>query len=757
MSPAIKKPPIRSLEIVFIFIAVIFFAVTAMALAQTPPVSKPPVADTPAPPQAGQQPAPPSPGRPSAVIKTPLPQDLLTLLANEVSGQTAFNNLMRLAGAPWVREVKELRETMSETLILHDLVRGYGIDTVKIEKYPPVTPDATFDYPLEGELWIMEPEKRLVARLGADAALISRGSKTADITGELIYVPALTADEAKKIRDTGPQEAYKGKLALVWGLTPDMTSALDAAGVAGIITFNAQDRYLDPDQVIYSGVSIDQAKNIKIGLAVSWRQWSEFLEDAELNRRIVLRAMARVEKFPDRFEMIHAWIPGTEPEAKGVIFTSHLYEGYLKRGANDSMGGVATQLEILRALNKLIKAGALPPPRRTIHFLWPNEISGTNEFIKHNPELTGKLAVNINMDMVGEALRKNNSLFTMSECPSHLPSFYDGLAAAVLNYVWRTNDIVYLPDAPRNRYRGQNFPNPMWEKNGSRDAFRFYIHRATGGSDHVCFVNPAVAVPAIEFFTWPDQWYHTDTDTPDKADATEMKRVAFIGAATAWATALCSDGVAAALAEAASQFGYRRVAERDLPKAMAHLEAAEAKTLAAETIRALNIARFGVKREIGAIGSVDDISTGSPAARRAVADRIRQWELYGQGLKNQILGYAALKAKPMGVAAPSEPKADAVRAKYAKIVPAIAPAVKGRELNLGRFEPYAKYMKDHPDALKGASLPGQASSMLLNFVNGRNSIAAIRDDASAEMDIDLPLSAVAVYLEVLAAAGYLKI
>jgi hypothetical protein len=215
--------------------------------------------------------------------------------------------------------------------------------------------------------------------------------------------------------------------------------------------------------------------------------------------------------------------------------------------------------------------------------------------------------------------------------------------------------------------------------------------------------------------------------------------------------------VAAELAETASQFGYRRVAERDLPKAMAHLEAAEAKTLAAETIRALAIVRFGVKREIGAIGSVDEISTGSPAARRSVADRIRQWELYGQGLKAQVLGYAALKARQLGTAAPSEPKADAVRAKYAKIVPAIAPAVKGRELSLGRFGPYMKYMKDHPDALKGVILPAQAQSMLLNFVNGRNSIAAIRDDASAELDLDLPLPSVAAYLEVLAAAGYLKI
>ena len=93
-----------------------------------------------------------------------------------------------------------------------------------------------------------------------------------------------------------------------------------------------------------------------------------------------------------------------------------------------------------------------------------------------------------------------------------------------MNYVWRTNDIVYLPDAPRGRPGGQYFPRPMVEKNGSNDAFRFFVHRATGGSDHICFNNPSVGVPGIELFTWPDQWYHADADTPDKSDPTQMKR-----------------------------------------------------------------------------------------------------------------------------------------------------------------------------------------------------------------------------------------
>ncbi|MBM3311627.1 MAG: M28 family peptidase, partial [Candidatus Aminicenantes bacterium] len=701
---------------------------------------------------AGQA-QPPAPTRPNPVLKTPLPQETLTLLANEVSGQFAFNNLLRLNGAPWVRRLEELRETMSETLLLRDLVRGYGIETVEVEKYPPANPGATFNYPLEGELLTLEPEKRLVARLGADAALVIRGSKTADVSGELVYIGPLTGEEARAMREAGPQDKFKGRLALVWSVGGDL-GALDAAGFEGVVTFSAQERYFDPDQVLYSTASFEAMKNLKVGMALSWRQWSELLELVEGNRRVVVRAKTRVESFPDRFEIVHAWIPGTEPQGKGVMFTSHLYEGYLKRGANDSIGGVAVQLEILRTLDKLIRSGDLPRPRRTIHFLWPNEISGTYEFIKRNPGLAESLAVNINMDMVSEALRKNNAIFTMSECPGHLPSYFDGLAERILNFVWRTNDIVYLGDSPRGLLRGQLFPQPMWEKNGSKDAFRFFIHKATGGSDHVCFVNPAVAVPAVEFFTWPDQWYHTDGDLPDKADPTEMKRVAFIGAATGWASAALADDWVAALADAASQFGYRRTAERDLGRAMGHLDAATAPTLEASAARSLNIVRFAVKREIGALRSIDEISSGSPAARAAVADRVRQWELYGEGLKAQVLGYAALRAKALGVKPPAGPKPEALRIQYAKVFPAISPAARGKEFNLGRFAPYQQYLKDHPDALKATGLNPAQASAVLNFTNGRRSLSDIRDDASAELDADLPLQAVASYLELLAAAGY---
>ena len=42
-----------------------------------------------------------------------------------------------------------------------------------------------------------------------------------------------------------------------------------------------------------------------------------------------------------------------------------------------------------------------------------------------------RIVAYINMDMVGEGLRKNNAALRMSECPGHLPSYLDGLARSL--------------------------------------------------------------------------------------------------------------------------------------------------------------------------------------------------------------------------------------------------------------------------------------------------------------------------------------
>jgi hypothetical protein len=677
----------------------------------------------------------------------------LTLLTNEISGQIAFNNLVKLAGAPWIRDEADLREDFYESHEIYDMVRAYGIETVRLDEYPR---EGTFMYPTEGEFWIVEPEPRLVARLGADVAMIAYGSLSSDVTGELVYVPPISADAIARMAEA--HGSLDGKVALMWSHPRgDVFEALDAAGVRAIVSFNARERYLDPNQVVYSRGSYSQGENLTLGITVSWRQWSELLEDVERDLRLVVRLHAHLEEVPDRFETVYAWIPGTEPDAKGVIFTGHLFEGYTKRGTNDNMGGPAIQLEILRALNHLIETGQIDRPRRTISFLWPNEISGTYEFIRREEGLLGRLSININMDMVSENLRLNNSWLTMSETPAHLPSYLDGLTKSMMNYVWRTNDIVYLGDSPRGRPGGQYFPKPMWEKNGSGDAFRFYIHEATGGSDHICFNNSSVAIPGIELFTWPDQWYHADADLPDKGDPTEMKRVAFIGATSALVAADLTDERLPTLLDVVSEFGYARVAERGLPPAMRLLEGATASDLQDALQHALNRVNSAVEREVDALESVKEIYTGSRDAETAVDNRIAQWELYGDGLTTQVLSYAGVRAQTLGASAPRERPQTSEERRYSEVTPAIHPDVMGKQFYLNGFDAYDRYSEEHPEAVSSLGLNYNQTRSILNFVNGERSVTDIRNRVAAMTGDDINIEQVVGYLTILRDVGWIVV
>ncbi|MCP4725783.1 MAG: M28 family peptidase, partial [bacterium] len=534
----------------------------------------------------------------------------------------------------------------------------------------------------------------------------------------------------------------------------DAAMALDAAGLKGVISFSSRDRYLDPNQVVYGRGSYS-GENLKVGFSVSWRQWSELFEDIEKGKKPVVRCKTEVETFQDKFETVYAWIPGTEPDKKGIVFSAHLFEGYLKRGANDNMSGCVIQLEILRTLTKLIKDGVLPQPRRTIYFVWPNEISGTYEFISQNPELPGKWSANINMDMCGESLRKNNGLMTMSECPNHLPSYLDGLTESIMNYVWRTNDIVYLPDSPRGRSGGQYFPKPMMEKNGTTDAFRYFVHKGTGGSDHICFNNSSVAVPGIELFTWPDQWYHADTDTPDKSDPTQMKRIAFIGAASAWVGANCTDNVLMGLVDAASEFGYSRIAEREHPKALSYIDNATPEDFQHQTDRAFDLIDLALKREIGALESIEEIYTRSEEAQKLLNNRITQWDMYKELLHSQLIDYAKLIAKQQNVKAPKKPKLTSLEKRYNKVFPAIHPDVQARDFSLSGNTRYMNYLNENPDAVKELNIGRAHSRSILNFINGKNSIAEIRDHVSAETGVEIQLEIVVRYIEILKAVQWI--
>ncbi len=207
----------------------------------------------------------------------------------------------------------------------------------------------------------------------------------------------------------------------------------------------------------------------------------------------------------------------------------------------------------------MVQEGKLPRPRRTIHFLWVPEISGTRLWLDKHPDLKKKLIADLNFDMEGLSLARAGSFWVLHRTPDSFPSFLNDLNASVLEFVGNTNR-----ERLRYRHNGYGFTLPVLAPNGSRDPLYYVVEKYYGASDHAVFLEQGI--PASMFCTWPDPWYHSSQDTPDKLDSTVFKRAAVVGAAAMTVLAAADDEMAARVAGevfARVQSAWARPSARD--------------------------------------------------------------------------------------------------------------------------------------------------------------------------------------------------
>ena len=132
-----------------------------------------------------------------------------------------------------------------------------------------------------------------------------------------------------------------------------------------------------------------------------------------------------------------------------------------------------------------------------------------------------------------------------------------------------------------------------------------------------------------------------------------------------------------------------------------------------------------------------------------------EWELYRAALRSQAIGVAKLRAVALGLPGVPAMAPDPRERTMGAAVPAIAPSVRGREFSLQANEAYAAWLKANPDALKAWGLTPALASTTLNYVNGRRSVAAIRNSVVADTGIEVPLAGIAGYLDVLRTVKWL--
>jgi hypothetical protein len=473
-----------------------------------------------------------------------IPQPTFDAIANEFSGEAAqeFDRQIvqyhRIQGSPMMAAV-------AKEFVLPRL-RAWGIES-SIEQFPSdgKTLYQTYISPMgwdmrAGELWVEgvanDPKFApfRICRFSDVPMCVSTYSKGGDWTGQLVEVGAGTSEKDYE----GADHDVRGKVALAYGYAANVVrEAAIKHGAVGVVIYPAPgDRPDHPDMVRYNGIwpTAEELDKTVGGFQISANQYTQL---RALMRHGPVRVHGKIDATlgPGWLTVVHAYIRGTKNPEVEVLITGHL--DHPKWSANDNASGSAAMLEMVRTLHALIASGKLDAPAMTIHFMWVPEYFGTFAYVTTHPEAracrplgwddprqnsTVKpfspgqpcIAINLNLDMVGEDTVKTNSRFYITRTPDSVEGFLNGFMADVMKQTREAD--LYAPTGTRNYWPAEMIP---------------YVQ----GSDHDVFEG--LGIPSTMLGHDPDWTHHTSEDTPDKTDASEFLRVGVLADAAAYAAA----------------------------------------------------------------------------------------------------------------------------------------------------------------------------------------------------------------------------
>jgi len=677
-----------------------------------------------------------------------LPWDQMHAIINEVSGERALQAVLEMVPYPRVRPRAEYEGRFRESEVMARLAREYGFSNVEIEVFP--SPQRLWQA-TRAELWLMTPGPRKLADFRDVAVAVASGSETGDITAELVDVGAGGRAEDYAGKDV------KGKVVLGWASSQQLQRlAVFERGAVGVLSYNPIHPEDDINQIGSQSVSAaaPQGKTPGFGWSLSPREGRDLARRLAQGDKLTIRSIVQAESFPGRMETVHAVIPGDGSSDQELAVSGHLYEGYLKQGANDDASGCAMTLEMGRALIRLVADGKLPKPKRTIHFLWVPEISGTSAWLQKHADVTKKIVADLNFDMEGLALARHGSIWTMHRTPDSFPSFLNDLSANVMEVIANVN-------RERVRYRsgGYAFTLPVVAPTGSRDPFYTIVEKHYGASDHVVYMREGI--PSVMFITWPDPFYHSSEDTPDKLDPTQLKRAGVVGLGALAVLATADEAMAMKVAAETLARGTERVGQAQR-KGLGYLaDVTEAGQLANAYKDARNAVRHQVEIEKGALRSAAVLFPVPAEGTKKLATLEPLIDGRAAALQGEVTGFFKLAAAQWKLPL-VEPAATEMEQRAGRTIvePVAGAGGGGRGFGGGGGGGAAGGAPLSPEraAAQAAArrIPGHMTPELNAVLPRKLTIAAIRDFLSGEFE-PLPLEDLVSYFQAQEKAGLVKL
>jgi hypothetical protein len=224
-----------------------------------------------------------------------------------------------------------------------------------------------------------------------------------------------------------------------------------------------------------------------------------------------VRVMTR-SRFSQSVERtVIADVRGSSKPNERFVFSAHVQEP----GANDNASGVGAQVEMARVVASLMRAAAVDP-RRSITFIWGNEIQATRRYLS-DASRAETVKWGLSLDMVGEDTEKTGGTFLIEKMPD--PSA-----------VWTRGEDHHTEwgGSPLNvdQLRPHFFNDFVLQRCLDQAAVMGWVVRTNpfeGGSDHVPFLD--AHKPGVLFWHFTDVYYHTDNDRLPNVSPRELANV----------------------------------------------------------------------------------------------------------------------------------------------------------------------------------------------------------------------------------------
>jgi hypothetical protein len=328
--------------------------------------------------------------------------------------------------------------------------------------------------------------------------------------------------------------SLQGKIAFGDMPVGRLSSEARKRGAVGVLAF-AMPAYTKPEthrtSIQFSSINADSSARAW-GILLSYDA-REALRRALAAGPVRVRVVTRSRFSASAERTVIADIRGTEKPNERFVFSAHVQEP----GANDNASGVGAAVEMARVAASLVRAGTVVP-RRSITFIWGNEIASTRRYLADNARAES-VRWGVSLDMVGEDTEKTGGTFLIEKMPD--PSA-----------VWTRGDDHHTEWGGQplrvDQLTPHFFNDFVLRRCLDQAAVTGWVVRTNpfeGGSDHVPFLD--ARKPGLLLWHFTDVYYHTDNDRLPNVSPRELANVGVSALVSAFTLASADGATARAL------------------------------------------------------------------------------------------------------------------------------------------------------------------------------------------------------------------